>query len=569
MNGPGEASLHSRIESSARELRVQLKSVGVECLGISLVDAEGNVSIPIGDASPALIDAQTSLVERVRTERKLSIARDGKQAYLVACPMFGGDGSLLRIFVFWLTTVSETTVQQIHLAMGWLQLPFLAAASERGGQAIHLLEKQAHVLSQDKARSGAQEWVNRLAQALRDYARDTLKAVHYFRLEDPEHPAPHWWVSSDTAWAEQGASVLHAASDIANRAAFEARELRLGSLWAHPVVEQGELVGILVLEAERIEEPALAYVRASASVVAPMLGRWRKAERGLFAHAVSVLREGVRRLRGPGHLTWKAAAAAGLLAVGFLLLVPFDDHASGKVVVEGQKQYLVTSPHEGFWAAVLVLPGDSVTQGQLLARLDTRDLQVEQEKLRSERDQASGKLRQFFADGDSSGVQQSSAQLRQAEAELALVQSKLDRSEIRAPHDGMVISGDWRDQLGTPIEAGKKMFEIAAGDGFRVVLQIPEEEISRVRQGQSGEIRVTGLPHRNFAFEVNRVTAVASVEDHKNGFRIEAKLTDGGDAMRPGMQGVGKIVVGKANLLTIWLRPVATWLRMKLWAWWW
>jgi hypothetical protein len=34
------------------------------------------------------------------------------------------------------------------------------------------------------------------------------------------------------------------------------------------------------------------------------------------------------------------------------------------------------------------------------------------------------------------------------------------------------------------------------------------------------------------------------------------------------MQGVGKIVVGESNLLTVWTRPSIDWLRLKLWSWW-
>jgi len=35
------------------------------------------------------------------------------------------------------------------------------------------------------------------------------------------------------------------------------------------------------------------------------------------------------------------------------------------------------------------------------------------------------------------------------------------------------------------------------------------------------------------------------------------------------MQGVGKITVGQANLLTVWTRSLVDWLRLKLWSWWW
>lgn len=567
-------ALHQGIKISIENLCIQLASQGVDCEAIAWYDGEGNAILPFESQSPALNDAATQIVARTLQERQLSIGRDGGDAYLVGYPVLSVDNKVSHVFVIWVESVSEPIINLLRLAMGWLHLPFVQQAAERGSEAIHLLDLQAHVFSQGKARSGAQEWVNRLAQLLRanpgDAGRqDVPCSVLYFRVLDRGSVAPRWWVTSDTAWAEQGAAELHAASDAAARAAVEFRELLLADIWAFPVLDGGEIVGVLVVSGPSPDEAALAAARASASVIGPLLTHWHNSERGVWTHALAALRDIGRKLREPGFLTWKVGAVLLFSAMGFLLFVPFDDHAAAKVVVEGQTQQMITAPFEGYWAEVLVRPGDHVKLGQVMARLDTRDLKVEQEKLLSERDQSSGKLRQAFADGDSSAVQQASAQFRQADAELSLVQTKLHRAEITAPADGAVIFGDWHDQIGSPIESGKKMFEIAAGDGYRVVLQVPEEEIARVSLGQSGQIRVTGLPQKQFDFRVNRVTAVAALDDHKNTFRVEARLSDPNAPLRPGMQGVGKIVVAKSNLMTIWMRPVAQWLRMKLWSMWW
>ncbi len=54
-----------------------------------------------------------------------------------------------------------------------------------------------------------------------------------------------------------------------------------------------------------------------------------------------------------------------------------------------------------------------------------------------------------------------------------------------------------------------------------------------------------------------------------NGFRVEAEWVGEAPPLSPGMQGVGKVEVGRSNLLTIWTRSSIDWLRLKLWAWWW
>jgi multidrug resistance efflux pump len=208
-------------------------------------------------------------------------------------------------------------------------------------------------------------------------------------------------------------------------------------------------------------------------------------------------------------------------------------------------------------------------RGQLIARLDDRDLKLEQARHAGEREQAEGKVRQAMADRDAAVLTQASAELQEAEAQVALVEAKLARSVILAPMDGLVVTGDWSQQIGGPVEAGKELFEVAATDAYRVVLHVADRDIGRVRNGQDGLLRLTGEPQASHAFRVSNVTATASVEDGNNGFRVEAAWDGPVPALKPGMQGIGKIDVGRANLVTIWLRSTVDWLRLKLWAWWW
>ncbi|HEX7639242.1 MAG TPA: HlyD family efflux transporter periplasmic adaptor subunit, partial [Burkholderiaceae bacterium] len=208
-------------------------------------------------------------------------------------------------------------------------------------------------------------------------------------------------------------------------------------------------------------------------------------------------------------------------------------------------------------------------RGQVIARLDDRDLRLEQARHAGEREQADGKVRQAMSDRDAAALAQASAELQEAGAQLALAEARLARSVIVAPMDGLVVTGDWSQQIGAPVEAGKQMFEIAATDGYRVVLHVPDRDIARVRNGQAGVLRLTGEPRATHAFKVTNVTPTASVEDGDNGFRVEAAWDGPAPVVTPGMQGVGKIEVGRACLLSIWTRSTVDWLRLKLWGWWW
>ncbi|MFK7977699.1 MAG: hypothetical protein AB8C02_16320, partial [Halioglobus sp.] len=65
-----------------------------------------------------------------------------------------------------------------------------------------------------------------------------------------------------------------------------------------------------------------------------------------------------------------------------------------------------------------------------------------------------------------------------------------------------------------------------------------------------------------------QVTPVSTPENGRNFFRVEASLLENDLPLQPGMEGVGKIAVGDANLFWIWTRELANWLRVTTWTWW-
>ena len=62
-------------------------------------------------------------------------------------------------------------------------------------------------------------------------------------------------------------------------------------------------------------------------------------------------------------------------------------------------------------------------------------------------------------------------------------------------------------------------------------------------------------------------TPVATTEDGRNVFRIEAMLQGGAGSLRPGMEGIAKVEIGERNLLWIWLHPLFDAARLAIWKW--
>jgi hypothetical protein len=112
------------------------------------------------------------------------------------------------------------------------------------------------------------------------------------------------------------------------------------------------------------------------------------------------------------------------------------------------------------------------------------------------------------------------------------------------------------------------LFEIAPLEHYRVLLEVDEEQIADVTIGQTGSLLLTALPEEPVAFEVTKVTPVATAEEGRNFFRVEGTLVDVFDRLRPGMEGVGKIDVDRRRLIWIWTRGFQSWLRLWVWSWW-
>jgi multidrug resistance efflux pump len=208
-----------------------------------------------------------------------------------------------------------------------------------------------------------------------------------------------------------------------------------------------------------------------------------------------------------------------------------------------------------------VRAGDIVKQGDTLATLDDRDLVLDRLKWIAEREKLAQKQREALAKGER-------ATLAQGEAEMSLVEEKLARSRIVAPFDAIVVSGDLRQTLGSPVERGKVLFELAPLDAWRLLILADEREVRWLAAGQHGLLALASQPTTRLPVRVERVTPVAVAEDGRNFFRVEAKLeTPDAAALRPGMEGIAKIETGPQRLLWIWTHSIVDWLRLFAWHW--
>ncbi|MEW8506964.1 MAG: efflux RND transporter periplasmic adaptor subunit [Candidatus Thiodiazotropha sp.] len=330
-------------------------------------------------------------------------------------------------------------------------------------------------------------------------------------------------------------------------------------------------VGALLLERHREQSftPAeQAESLQAASLIGLLLYQQQRNEQPLYRLIPERLGIGLKRWLGPQGL-WLKLGLAGVLAVVVISgMVEADYRIDARANLEGRIQRVITSPFDGYLQDVSVKAGDIVAEGALLCRLDDKDLTLERVKWRSELAKLEREQREALATHERSKVAVLKAQGQQLRAELELVEMKLERSRIKAPLSGVVVSGDLTQSLGVPLKRGEELFKIAPLDRYRVMLQVDERDIADVQVGQSGRLRLAGYPHLDHAFSVKRILPLTTAFEGSYLFTLEAELTERDDYLRPGLQGVAKIDAGKRSLLWLASHRVIDWLRLQLWRWW-
>jgi len=349
-----------------------------------------------------------------------------------------------------------------------------------------------------------------------------------------------------------------------------AQQFGSGVILTLPLYVSGEANGALLFErapgkpftAEEVE-----LCRSVATVVSPILHEKWLNDRNFLQRSRDSIRDGLRTALGPQHYLRKlfVLAAATLVLAG--IFIPGDYRVTADTVIEGKIQRSIVTPFDGYVIEAQARAGDVVKQGQLLARLEDKDLQLEKLKWQSQRDQLSKQYDEAMAMRDRAKVNIIAAQIDQAEAQLNLAQEQLARTVITAPFDGIVISGDLSQMLGGSVPQGERLFVVAPLDDYRVILQVNERSIQQLQAGQQGTLVLSSLPDQEMELIVERITPVSSAADGENFFRVEARLQQRFAQLRPGMEGVAKVDIGERSLLWIWTHDIITWLHLWLWRW--
>jgi hypothetical protein len=307
--------------------------------------------------------------------------------------------------------------------------------------------------------------------------------------------------------------------------------------------------------------------QAVAALCSRVLEEKRLNDRLLVGRIKDAAREQLAAFLGPLHFGRKLAALVLVLTVVFFSFASGNYRVGANAALEGSVRRVLVAPFDSYVASSVHRAGDVVPAAAVLATLDDRDLKLEYYKWASQRAQYAKQYQEAVAQHDRAQSNIVLAQVQQAEAQMNLLAEQLTRTRIAAPFEGLVVSGDLSQSLGTAVKRGQTLFEVSPLNAYRVVLEVDEVEITNLKPGQTGTLMLTSIPGEVFPLTITHLTPVAVSKEGRSFFRVEALLGRISERLRPGMEGVAKVEVGRRKLFWIASHKLLDWMRLTLWSW--
>jgi len=233
--------------------------------------------------------------------------------------------------------------------------------------------------------------------------------------------------------------------------------------------------------------------------------------------------------------------------------------------LRGWEQTVLLSRASGYVRKWHVDLGDAVEQGQLLAELDTPELDREVEQARATLQESTASLAEAKAARDYTRINVErfrslvpagvapQGELQKAEAEAQVAEAKVGVAEaaraskvaslhrleqlksfarVSAPFAGVITAR--KVERGSLVTAGNSaLFEIAVVEPLRVAVDVPQSLALGVRPGITGTVRARELPSKTFKAKVARTAG--TLEASSRTLRVELDFENPGRALLPGM----------------------------------
>jgi multidrug efflux pump subunit AcrA (membrane-fusion protein) len=265
-----------------------------------------------------------------------------------------------------------------------------------------------------------------------------------------------------------------------------------------------------------------------------------------------------------------------VLILFLILLLPWPLNYSFKCHIRPEVYKSLIVEVAGSVSEVLVDGGAMVKKGEVIARLDDSETLQQWHIAQSEAERMHAQ-----ADIDKAGDNPLLAQLSDLKADQAaeragFLKKQKEKTLLRSPVDGTVLSYDLKRRVGDLLVPGSIFAEVGNLSSWKVQMDVPESEISRLvalikkQTPLDLAFSLNPLPGKTFHARISGLASVsqtAQVNDlRKNIFRVDAVVEvtpSEGDLLKSGYMGTAKLRGGWRPVGVILLGRFFDYLRLS------
>ncbi|GIW73692.1 MAG: hypothetical protein KatS3mg103_0214 [Phycisphaerales bacterium] len=339
-----------------------------------------------------------------------------------------------------------------------------------------------------------------------------------------------------------------------------------------PMIADDRVVAVLSLARQPSDPFRPEELEALAKLLGPLAAALpvvQRSTRTLASHAKQTLVDAWRWLTAEGTHRRRAAVLGVLALVAWLAFKPTSEHVTTHATIQAGRQVVVASGLDAPVAQVLVRSGQAVAAGQPLVRLDASPLFAQRAHVQGEREAARLRLKHAIATSDPAAAAIAQAELDAHDAALRRIAEQIDAALVRSPIDGVVVSPDIANLPGRLVPVGEPLLTIAQAEAMHLELELPEHRVGDVRPGMAVRFASHARPESPLHAAIEHVEAAATERMGRPVFLAQARLepshADGAHRLRPGMEGVAMIELGRKPNAQLLLERALDFARLRFW----
>lgn len=200
-----------------------------------------------------------------------------------------------------------------------------------------------------------------------------------------------------------------------------------------------------------------------------------------------------------------------------------------------QNAVMVRAENGGRIAQILFNEGAPVRAGALLVQLDTEILEAELKQAQAQLQLAQSRAhraQQLSQQGFISAQAQDESKSEQAvaAAQVQIIKTKIDKSQIKAPFDGVL--GLRYVSVGDYVATGTDIVSLASIDQLQVDFRIPEQYLTQVTVGTTIRLRLDAQSDQDFMGQVNVISPI--IDEQGRSVLLRAHVPNTSGQLRPG-----------------------------------